>query len=185
MAVATSGKTWPLLGNVIVNVGARGALIILTIVSTPVILHRLGTAAFGVYILAITLGGLLALLDFGLTPALVTSLSHAWHQQRRDESERLVGTALTLYLLIGTAGGLTFAALVPWAVRDLLHVPAALQPSARTALWLSTAGFAVNMWLAVFNAVPYALQRYDLVAARIVGLSLVTTTATWRRPLTT
>ena len=177
MAVATSGKTWPLLGNVIVNVGARGALIILTIVSTPVILHRLGTAAFGVYILAITLGGLLALLDFGLTPALITSLSHAWHQQRRDESERLVGTALTLYLLIGAAGGLSFAALVPWAVQDLLHVPAALQPSARTALWLSTAGFAVNMWLAVFNAVPYALQRYDLVAARIVGLSLVTTTA--------
>ena len=167
----------PLLGNVVLNVGARGALIILTIISTPVVLHRLGTPAFGVYILAVTIGGLLALLDFGLTPALVTLLSRAWHQRELDESQRLIGTALTLYLAIGAIGGTIFALLVPWAVTDLLHVPAALQSGARIALWLSTAGFAVNMWLAAFNAVPYALQRYDLVAARVVGLSLLTTVA--------
>jgi O-antigen/teichoic acid export membrane protein len=167
----------PLLGNVVLNVGARGALIILTIISTPVVLHRLGTAAFGVYILAVTVGGLLALLDFGLTPALITLLSRAWHQRELDEAQRLIGTALTLYLAIGAIGGVLFALLVPWAVRDLLHVPAALQASARTALYLSAAGFAFNMWLAVFNAVPYALQRYDLVAIRIVGLSLITTVA--------
>jgi O-antigen/teichoic acid export membrane protein len=167
----------PLLGNVVLNVGARGALIMLTIISTPVVLHRLGTAAFGVYILAVTVGGLLALLDFGLTPALVTLLSRAWHQHELDESQRLIGTALTLYLAIGAIGGVVFALLVPWAVQDLLHVPAALQSSARIALYLSAAGFAFNMWLAVFNAVPYALQRYDLVAIRIVGLSLITTVA--------
>jgi len=171
------GRAWPLLGNVVFNVGARGALIVLTIVSTPVVLHRLGTAAFGVYILAITVGGLLALLDFGLTPALVTLLSRAWHLEQVRESEQLIGTALTLYLGIGAAGGIGFALLVPWAVTGLLHVPLALQAPARTALWLSTAGFALNMWLAVFNAVPYALQRYDLVAIRIVGLSLLTTAA--------
>jgi O-antigen/teichoic acid export membrane protein len=167
----------PLLGNVVLNVGARGALIILTIISTPAVLHRLGTPAFGVYILAVTIGGLLALLDFGLTPALVTLLSRAWHRQELDGSQRLVSTALTLYLTIGAIGGVVFALLVPWAVRDLLHVPAALQAPARTALWLSAAGFAFNLWLAVFNAVPYALQRYDLIAIRIVGLSLITTAA--------
>ncbi|HKV31589.1 MAG TPA: oligosaccharide flippase family protein [Candidatus Dormibacteraeota bacterium] len=177
MTTLARGRPLPLLGNVAFNVGARGVLILLTIISTPVVLHRLGTAAFGVYILAITIGGLLALLDFGLTPALITLLSRAWHQERLDESRRLVGTALTLYLAIGLTGGVLFALLVPWAVRDLLHVPVALQASARTALWLSTAGFAFNMWLAVFNAVPYALQRYDLVAIRIVGLSLLTTLA--------
>lgn len=177
LSAKPGGRPWPLLGNVVFNVGARGALIILTIVSTPVVLHRLGTAAFGVYILAITIGGLLALLDFGLTPALITLLSRAWHQERLEESQRLVGTALTLYLAIGTAGALGFALLVPWATTSLLHVPAGLRPAARTALWLSTAGFALNMWLAVFNAVPYALQRYDLVAVRVVGLSLLTTAA--------
>jgi O-antigen/teichoic acid export membrane protein len=171
------GRPLPLLGNVAFNVGARGALIVLTIISTPIVLHRLGTAAFGVYILAITIGGLLALLDFGLTPALITLLSRAVHQDRADESQRLVGTALTLYLGIGLAGAVLFALLVPWAVKDLLHVPVGLQAAARTALWLSTAGFAFNMWLAVFNAVPYALQRYDLVAIRIVGLSVLTTVA--------
>ncbi len=177
MTTLARGRPLPLLGNVAFNVGARGALIVLTIISTPVILHRLGTAAFGIYILAVTVGGLLALLDFGLTPALITLLSRAWHQQRVDEAARLVGTALTLYLAIGVAGAAVFALLVPWAVHDLLHVPVALQAPARTALWLSTAGFAFNMWLAVFNAVPYALQRYDLVAIRIVGLSLLTTAA--------
>src|SRR6202022_758606 len=146
----------PLLaGNVVLNVGARGALIILTIISTPVVLHRLGTAAFRVYILAVTIVGLLALLAFRLTRARVTVLSRAWHQRALDESQRLIGTALTLSLAIGAIGGAIVALLVPWAVTDLLHVPAALQSGARIALYLSAAGFAFHMWRAVFNAVPY------------------------------
>ncbi len=58
MTTLARGRPLPLLGNVAFNVGARGALIVLTIISTPVILHRLGTAAFGLYILAVTVGGL-------------------------------------------------------------------------------------------------------------------------------
>lgn len=166
----------PLLGNVVLNVGARGILLLLTLISLPVVLHRLGIAAFGIYVLAVTVGGLLAILDLGLTPALITLLSRAWHLGQRDESQRLIGSALSLYLAIGAAGSVIFALLVPWTVSDLLHVPAALRDSARIALWLATAGFALNLWLAVFNAVPFALERYDLIAARTVGLSLLTTT---------
>lgn len=139
------------------------------------LVHRLGGQAYGVYVLALTLGGLLSLLDLGLTPAIVMLMSRAWHSGDQKEMQRVLATAFTLFLGIGLLGACILAALVPWMVTSLLHVPRALQSAARFALWLSTAAFALNMWFAVFNAIPVALERYDLVAARMVGLSLVST----------
>ena len=164
MTTLARGRPVPLLGNVAFNVGARGALIVLTIISTPVVLHRLGTAAFGIYILAITIGGLLALLDFGLTPALITLLSRAWHQERLDESQRLVGTALTLYLAIGVTGRVVFALLVPWAVQDLLHVPAALQDLLRFSLIVPEIGFA-NLFFGLLKVGRFPLRVKETSAA--------------------
>lgn len=166
-----------LVRNILLNFGSRGALTLLSLVSTPVLVHRLGTQAYGVYVLAFAVGGLLTVLDLGLTPGFVQALSAAWHLQARHDMQRIVSTAFTLYLAIGLAGSAVAAVLVPWAVTVLLHVPPRLRTPAEVALWLSTASFAVNMWLAVFNSIPIALERYDLLTARTIVLSLLTTTA--------
>jgi O-antigen/teichoic acid export membrane protein len=156
---------------------ARVVLVMLSLISTPVLLHHLGVQAYGVYVLALTFGGLLALFDLGLTPAVVSFLSHAHHQGDEQASQRILSTAFTVFLLIGILGGLGLLALVPWLVTGLLHVPEGLRDQATFALSLSTVGFAINMWLGAFCAVPFALERYDLVAGRTIGLGLVTITA--------
>ena len=174
----TSEKGGSLLNNILLNVGGRSLVVVFAVISTPVLVHRLGAPRYGVYILAVTAGGLLGLLDFGLGPALVTFLSQSSQAGDRIRSQKLVGTAMSLYLGIGIVGGSAFALLVPWLVGGLLHVPAGLANAARQSLWLSAFGFGITMCLSVFNAIPTALERYDVLTKRVVGISIVTTVAT-------
>jgi O-antigen/teichoic acid export membrane protein len=166
-----------LLRNMLLNVGGRGLLTLLALAVTPVLVRRLGTEAYGLYVLAFTLGGVLAVLDLGLTPAVVMLLSRAWHENDRPRMERIIGTALTTYLIVGVVLGTIVALLVPWLATSVLHVSPNLQSTAEAALWLSTGGFLLSLLFSVFNAVPIALERFDLTVLRTVGVSLLTTAA--------
>jgi O-antigen/teichoic acid export membrane protein len=176
--VARSSTTPPSLArNAVVNLGSRLLLIALALLSTPIVVHALGTTQYGVYVLALSLGGLLNILDLGLTPAVIMLLSRSWHERSISDMQRIVSTGFSLFLSIGLIGGVALALLVPWMTNSLLHVPVPTRSATRVTLWLSTGAFTLNMWLAVFNAVPMALERYDLVAVRIVGVSLAGTVA--------
>jgi O-antigen/teichoic acid export membrane protein len=166
-----------LLRNAGINTASRATLIVLALVSTPILFHRLGPAAYGVLVLTVTLGGLLALLDLGFTPALVNSLSYALHHEGKEAASSILGTAFSIYLGLGFVAGAAQVLLTPFIVTTVLHVPPDIQAAAETALRLSALGLALNLWLAVFNAVPTALERYELVGARQVGVALVITTA--------
>ena len=169
----------PLARNIALNAGARGVLLVLSIAITPVLVRRLGTDQYGIYALATGLGaGLTNILALGLIPGIVAMLSRALADESERETERIVGTAFTLFAVIGTVGGVALALLVPVLVNEVLRIPTALHQVATTALWLSAAGLGLNLVFAVFNAIPYALQRYDVIAGRLVGLSLVSTAAT-------
>jgi len=161
----------------LLNVGGRGLLTLLALVVTPVLVRKLGTEVYGIYVLAFTLGGVLSVLDLGLTPAVVMLLSRAWHAQDRARMERIIGTALTTYLIAGAVLGSVVALLVPWLATSVLHVSINLRPAAEAALWLSTGSFLLSLIFSVFNSVPIALERFDLTVLRVVGVSLLTTAA--------
>jgi O-antigen/teichoic acid export membrane protein len=161
--------------NMAFNVGGRALLTLLALAVTPVLVRRLGTDVYGVYVLAFTFGGVLSVLDLGLTPAVVMLFSRAWNAKDTVRMDRIIGTALTTYLVVGLVMGGIVAAAVPWLTTAVLHVSPRLLPAAQAALWLSTAGFLLSLMFSVFNAVPISLERFDLVVLRTVGVSLLTT----------
>ena len=148
--------------NVRWSLGAQTWLLVLTIALAPVLIHRLGTTAYGLYALIVAMVGYLGLLDFGLGIATVKYVSE--HLARRDRAavERAVGTALTAYLAIGFAGGSAIALAGP-PLAGHLGASTALVGTARSALPLVAAGFTIAMPLALVTAIPTALQRLDLV----------------------
>ena len=160
--------------NVAFNIATQVWLALLLFVTVPVLLHRIGAAAYGVFVLASVVLGYTALLDLGLTPALVRSV--AVHQARRDSVrlEAVVGTALSLLLLLGLLVGGIIALLTPFAVQSVLHLPAALSGDARFVLYVAAAGFACNMVLLLFVAIAQGLQRLDLFASRTLALGTLT-----------
>src|SRR5919201_3742958 len=75
------------------------------IITVPILVHYLGTEAYGLFVLATLLLGYTAFLDLGLTPSVVRSLA-AHHLEGDDPAlEALIGTALTLLLALGLLGG--------------------------------------------------------------------------------
>ena len=160
--------------NVLFNVASQVWLTLLVIVTVPIVLHRVGPAAYGVFVLASLLLGYTALLDLGLTPAVVRSI--AVHNARGDRVrlERVLGTALSLLIGLAIVGGGLIALVTPVAVRSVLHVPDALQADARFVLYVAAAGFACNMVLLLFVAIAQGLQRLDLFASRTLALGTVT-----------
>lgn len=163
--------------NVVFSVGSQVWLTLLVIVTVPIVLHAIGPAAYGVFVLASLMLGYTALLDLGLTPAVVRSI--AVHNARGDRVrlERILGTGLTLLIALAIVGGGAIALLTPFAVRSILHVPVALQADARFVLWVAAAGFACNMVLLLFVGIAQGLQRLDLFASRTLALGTATAIA--------
>jgi O-antigen/teichoic acid export membrane protein len=174
-----AGGTPSVARNIAFNVAARGVLIVLSIAITPVLVRRLGTDQYGIYALATGLGaGLTNVLALGLIPGVIALLSRSIARGNPAETEKIVGTGFTLFAVIGVVSAGVLALLVPVVVTRVLRVPPALQGVAATALWLSALGLGFNLVFAVFNAVPYALQRYDIIAGRLVGLTILSMAAT-------
>jgi O-antigen/teichoic acid export membrane protein len=160
--------------NVLFNVVSQLWLTLLVIVSVPIVLHGIGAPAYGVFVLASVVLGYTALLDLGLTPALVRSV--AVHQARGNpvRLEAVAGTALSLLIVLGLVVGALIALLTPFAVQSVLHLPRALWSDARFVLYVAAVGFACNMVLLLFVAIAQGLQRLDLFASRTLVLGTLT-----------
>jgi len=154
--------------NVITSAAAQAWLLGLGLVATPLLVHGLGAEAYGVYALVLTLVGYFAFLDLGLGAATIRFLSRYAARGDRAAVERVLRTSIGAYLALGLLGGLLVAGLASTLV-GLLDVSTGLRETASTALVVAGVGFAVNMPLAVFGAVPTALQRIDLANAITVA----------------
>ncbi len=144
---------------------------ILLFVTIPIVVHAIGTAAYGVFTLASVILGYVAFLDFGLTASVVRSVSR--HRAAGDQAalQRAVGTAFTLLIGLGIAGSIVIVSVSPLVARLVLHLPASLLPDAVFAFQVAGLGFGVNMILVIFAGVIQGLQRLDIFAIRSIVLS--------------
>jgi O-antigen/teichoic acid export membrane protein len=157
--------------------GGRAWSAVLLFITIPVVVHGIGTAAYGIYTIVAVVLGYVAFLDFGLTGAVVRSVSR--HRVAGDSValERAVGTALTLLIGFGLLGAIAIVLLSPLIISSILHVPPGLRGDATFALQVAGLGFGGNMVLVVFAGVVQGLQRLDIFASRSVIISTLSSLA--------
>src|SRR5579872_4036399 len=63
---------------------------------TPMILHALGAAGYGAWLLILQVTGYAGLLDFGLQPAVAKKIAEAQGSGQFTEARKVMGTALAL-----------------------------------------------------------------------------------------
>lgn len=163
--------------NVIFNVVSQVWLTLLVIVSVPIVLHGVGAPAYGVFVLASLVLGYTALLDLGITPAVIRSIAVHHSLGNLARLQAIISTALSLLLILAVIVGGLLALVTPLAVDSILHVPPALKADARFVLYVAAAGFACNMVLLLFVGVAQGLQRLDLFASRTLALGTATAVA--------
>ncbi len=174
---ATPGRRRSTLRNAIANGLGRGVSVVISFVLTPVILHAVGTEAFGLWVLIGSVVAYGSLLDLGIGGALTKYIAEHRARGEHDAGRALVASGLRLYLVMGIVTaflGLALSAILP----SVLAVPAGLVEDGRRTTALMGLGLGVAIPCTTGVAVLRGLHRYDVAASVAVVGSLVSALTT-------
>src|SRR5258708_7076716 len=147
---------------------------------SPLILHRLGNIAFGVWVLAISVVAYLGLLDLGMQSSVLRFVSKGHTRGDHEGASEAISAALWVRLQISVLALLLSAGLAV-VFPHVFKVPADLANDARKAIFLIGLTTALTMSMGVVGGVLSALNRYDLqkyvslfqTVLRVVGVVFV------------
>jgi O-antigen/teichoic acid export membrane protein len=141
------------------------------LITTPLLLHALGEAAYGLQSLVAVVIGYLAFMDMGLDLPIIKLLAEDRARQDADAESHLLSTTLQLYAVIGLAGMSGIVLLADWFARSVFQVPADLVDQAVMVFRLAGIGFLGSVGMSWGRAVAMGLQRFGLTYSVSVVLS--------------
>jgi O-antigen/teichoic acid export membrane protein len=147
--------------NVLFNWLGTVAMMAVGFFLSPFILHNLGNVAYGVWVLAISVGAYLGLLDLGMQSSVLRFVSKGHTQGDHQGASEAVSAALWVRLQISALAlvlSIGLAAVFPFVFK----VPAELTSDARKAILLIGINAAITMSIGVVGGILSALNRYDL-----------------------
>jgi O-antigen/teichoic acid export membrane protein len=147
--------------------------VVLTIVLTPVVLHYIGTEAYGLFALANVFVSFLGLIDFGMAPVVLRFLSASLATSDHAGARSVVGTGILFFSAVGLIGVAAAAACGVFLVPRILSLSPELDDDAAFVMSVAGVGFLFSMLQHPVGAISGALQRYDVVAAaRLVSTTV-------------
>ena len=156
----------PLSTKIVRNVGA-GVLRVLLVAPvpfllTPLILHKVGTRGYGTWAVLVAISNLTSLADLGLLGTLSKYVAEYYTKRDFLSLDRLVGTGLALFALLGVLVVSLLWAMSPqlssWLFRGSANEPAELLGAFHCLLVL----VGLNIFMFPFSSVTSGLQRLDL-----------------------
>ena len=163
--------------QIIKNVGsswfALGINILVGVFLSPFILHRLGDAAFGIWVLIFSLTGYYGIFDFGIRSSIIRYVSKYTATHDIEEVTGLLNTAMFTYTCVGLL--CLLITLVGCIYVDrFFHIPPAFYSTARWLLVIVGTSVALGFPFGVFGGVLEGLQKfYVLNWTNIVFSSLL------------
>ncbi len=138
---------------------------------SPFILHRLGDAAFGVWVLIFSVTGYYGLFDLGIRSSIVRYVSKYTATGDREKLAQFVNTALFTYTSIG-AVSMVLTALLSSYVERVFKVPPEMHSQARLLLLMVGASVSVGFPLGVAGGMLEGLQRFYILNWTSIGVTL-------------
>lgn len=156
------GGTRLVVRNVLANYTGTIIILIVAFFLTPFLVSRLGRDLFGLWAL---IGGVMAygsMLDLGMDSAVVKYVGEHTDLEDVPCVERVVHTALAVYLGIGLAV-LVFTAAAAAVFPLLFPLPPELVGTSRTLVIIAGTSLALNFPLGMYNGVLHGLQHQHIV----------------------
>src|SRR5256712_5384506 len=162
--------------QIIKNVGsswfALGINVAVGIFLSPFILHRLGDAAFGIWVLIFSVTGYYGLFDFGIRSSVVRYVSKFTAVADAQETAKLVNTSLFSYSWVGMFSFLVTCVLSVYADR-IFRIPPDFYDTTRWLLLMVGTSVALGFPLGVFGGILEGLQRFDILNWTSIASTLV------------
>jgi O-antigen/teichoic acid export membrane protein len=150
-----------LVRNAVAGGGARAITLVVGLLMTPYVLHRLGEERFGIWALTTVITGFAGVLDLSFKSSFVKFLAELHARGDRVAHDRVVAISVTFYAVFGVVLVVLFAALGD-GLLELLRIPVDLRAEAFDVFLIALVGTAIGGVLSVFPAVCDARQRIDL-----------------------
>lgn len=166
--------------NVLFNWFGTAANMAVGFFLSPFVLHRLGNVVFGVWTLAVSAVGYMALLDLGMQNSVLRFVSQGHIRKDHQSASETISAALWVRIQISgliVVLSAILAAIFPFVFK----IAPDLVGDARKAIMLIGATTAISMSVGVVGGVLSALNRYDLqnyigllqTAIRVTGAVIV------------
>jgi O-antigen/teichoic acid export membrane protein len=149
--------------QIIKNVGSSwfslAINVIVGIALSPIILHRLGDTAFGIWVLIFSITGYYGLFDLGIRSSIVRYVSKFTATNDVQDLAKLVNTSLFSYSCIG-ALSLLITVVVAFYVDNIFRIPPEFHSTARWLLLMVGAAVGLGFPLGVAGGFLDGLQRF-------------------------
>ncbi len=143
-----------------------------TVVLTPLIVHGLGAEAYGLY--ALVMGFVAYSFTFTVGRAITKYVAAYRANEEYERIGEVLSTTLLINLVIGALSAIALALCTNVLVTRVLKIVPQLQANARIAFYLASFGLLITMLSQVFNAVPQAVQRFDIYSLIATGTGMAT-----------
>lgn len=160
--------------NAILNLSGQIGPLLVAVAVIPYVIHRLGTAGFGILSIAWILLGYFNLFDLGVSRAVTKFVAEYLNPLRLDRIPGLFWTSFTLQMVLGVIGALAITALVPFAVEKVFKIPFSWAGDARTSFYILALALPILLASNIFRSVLEAAQRFDLINAVRVPATICT-----------
>jgi O-antigen/teichoic acid export membrane protein len=138
---------------------------------SPFILHRLGDAAFGVWVLIFSVTGYYGLFDLGIRSSIIRYVSKYTATDDHEKLTQFVNTALFSYAGIG-AVSMVLTTVLSSSVEHLFKIPPEMHSQARLLLLMVGASVSLSFPLGVFGGMLEGLQRFYILNWTSIGATL-------------
>ncbi len=149
------------ISNVLSNYCVSVVSIVSGLVFTPYLLHKLGGEAYGLWGVIGSIIGFSSLADLGLSGAVVKYTAQYHSKRDHEQLNRLVSTALVLYLAIAALFGTAILIITPF-LNSLLKIPDNLAGIAVMVFLIYGLSSSLNFPLSVISNYTIGIQRYDV-----------------------
>lgn len=139
---------------------------------SPFILHRLGDAAFGIWVLIFSITGYYGLFDMGIRSSVVRYVSKANATHDMKYATQVINTSLFSYTCIGTFAFIITIALSA-SVDSLFHIDPQFRTTARWLLLMVGSAVSLGFPLGISGGVLEGLQRFDIGSLTRIVQTLV------------
>jgi O-antigen/teichoic acid export membrane protein len=148
--------------NVFSNWSGYIVSIFITFFLSPYVVHHLGTAAYGVWVLLVSLTGYLGLLDLGVRGAVTRYIAKFFSESKHEDASRIVSSAMGIFMCAGMVATIIAMLISVFALSHFRIAPEYMG-AARIVIPLAGATVASSLIGGVFGGVLAGVQRFDLL----------------------
>jgi O-antigen/teichoic acid export membrane protein len=160
-----------ILKNVGSSWSALAVNVLVGIFLWPFILHHLGDAAAGIWVLIFSVTGYYGLFDLGIRSSIIRYVSKYTATNDGDKLTRFVNTSLFAYTCVGVIS-MILTTLLSASIERLFHIPPGMHTQARLLLLMVGASVSLGFPLGVFGGMLEGLQRFYVLNWTNIGSTL-------------